>query len=127
MISPGELTAGMNVTVLETSPITMEQIRGLDGDVMTQRQTWPADAFKGMPMKIVAVNLPYVILRAMGNTAILDTRVVKFMELTDDYVKAIEEIRADTPAEAFKRMLEHSQRSPSSANHPGQNPPDGRR
>lgn len=53
------------------------------------RESMYFEQFKGIPLKIAAINLPYVIVHILGGkVTTLDTRRVKFMEVTPEYVQA---------------------------------------
>lgn len=87
-LSPGELTVGAMVTVLEAKPIIAEMVKDHDGEVQMQRLVPAADMYKGIPMEIAALNLPYVVVKVMGQPAILDTRIVDLMEISKEYIQA---------------------------------------
>lgn len=89
MLTPGEITVGMDVTVLKTEPFTVEQYKDGEGNVVGQKMSASFDVFKGIPLKVAAINLPYVIVYAVGRPYVLDTRRTEFMEITPEYVKAL--------------------------------------
>lgn len=89
-ISPGELHVGQYVTILEWLPWTTESLE-LFGDTKTITHTdhsWCGDV-----LKIEVVQLPYVIVSHpndfyLTSSTKLDTRRLKLMELTPEYVEA---------------------------------------
>lgn len=96
LISPGELSVGQFVTIYEWLPIDVpaDPFGGLFGGatVATKHQdhSWCGDV-----LKVEAVDLPYVVVshpndRIFSHNTKLDTRQVKLMELSGDYVKALE-------------------------------------
>jgi len=93
MLSPGEIAVGMNITVLNAKPMPTQVFRDSDGDVSMQL-TPTFDCMKGFVLKVVAVQLPFVVVDALGfqdsnDRYSLDTRIVTFMELDESYVKAM--------------------------------------
>lgn len=99
-LSPGELTVGAMVTVLEAKPIIAEMVKDHDGEVQMQRLVPAADMYKGIPMEIAALNLPYVVVKVMGQPAILDTRIVDLMEISKEYIQATASVAEKTPPQA---------------------------
>jgi len=88
MISSGEISKGMCVTILEWEPI----IREPDG-IFTMTQTVCKDnSWKGALLDVMAVQLPYIVVNERGNTygqnITLDTRRVKLMELSSEFIEA---------------------------------------
>ena len=89
VISLGELAVGQRVTVLETKTV-VDSMEMPDGQkIRIPRQTANLDMFKGVPMEIVAINLPYVIVKTASQPVIFDTRMVTFMEITPEYANAL--------------------------------------
>lgn len=89
-ISPGELSPGMFVTVLANLPYERQEMSLLSGDV----QTIVSNDRSGMGNvhTVLAVELPYVVLRREGGysfTDSYDTRRTILMELTPEYVRAM--------------------------------------
>lgn len=88
MLTPGELEVGADVTVLEASLFPVEVYQDSEGKMYGQKMSPSLSMYKGIPMKITAVNLPYVIVEVIGQPMVLDTRQIKFMELSKEYVEA---------------------------------------
>ena len=88
MLTPGELAVGTDVTVLEASLFPVEVYQDSEGKMHGQKMSPSLSMYKGVPMKITAVNLPYVIVEVLSQPLVLDTRLVKFMELSKEYVEA---------------------------------------
>jgi hypothetical protein len=88
MLTPGELAVGNDVTVVEASLFPVEVYQDSEGKMHGQKMSPALNMYKGIPMKITAVNLPYVIVESIGQPIVLDTRLVKFMEITKEYVEA---------------------------------------
>jgi len=95
IISPGELSVGQSVTIYEWLPrdVPPDPFSGLFGGATTatkhRDRSWCGDV-----LKVEAVDLPYVVVSHPNqsyydsNTK-LDTREVKLMELSAEYVKAM--------------------------------------
>lgn len=89
LLSPGEISVGMHITILEWEPIVHEA----DGFftqtcTVTQDRSWCGDV-----LKVTAVQLPFVVVdEGRGGFGLrginLDTRHVKLMELKPEYVAA---------------------------------------
>jgi hypothetical protein len=90
MISPGEITVGMVLTVLEWEPI----IREPDGIFTTTRTEVRDNSWKGDILDVEAVQLPFIVVRERGGCPTrgitLDTRRVTLMELTPEFIAAKE-------------------------------------
>ena len=121
MVTPGEIVVGMDVAIFEADPCPVEQYRDGDGNVVTQKLSMIYDGFKGIPMKVTAVNLPYLVVHVMGKILTLDTRHIKFMELTPEYVNAVAPVApvsAQTPQNGrdalrnFLRDMENGSKQP---------------
>jgi len=94
MISPGEITKGMALTVLEWEPVVNE-----GGSIFGVMTTVHRDnSWKGDILDVEAVQLPYVVVRerdgCLSGAITLDTRRVKLMELTPEFIKAATEKKA---------------------------------
>lgn len=96
-ISPAELAVGMYITVLNPAVNTRQINPMFDGGFSTEIQTITNTDRSGMGkvLKVLAVELPYVVLleehkHECGKfTSSYDTREHTFMELNSDYVKAL--------------------------------------
>lgn len=89
VISPGELSKGQFITLLEWEPIVHEA----DGFFRTTTYTVRDNSYKGDVLQVVAICLPFIVVNNLNgcfgdNNIDLDTRRVKLMELTEEYVKA---------------------------------------
>lgn len=96
IISPGELAVGQYITVYEWLPseVIDHAFGRLFGGATTRMYT--DTAYCGDVLKVEAIDLPYIVISRpnesasySGNTK-LDTRQVKLMELSEEYVKAME-------------------------------------
>ena len=85
MLSIGELTRGMYVTVLDWH--TYEHT---DGGVIFK--TIMDRSYCGDVLEVMAVDLPYIVVKMdkYKSTTTLDTRRVSFKELSEEYVKALQ-------------------------------------
>jgi hypothetical protein len=90
-ISAGELAVGQFITVLEWIPWSSEMPG--DGFLMTKTVIHTDYSWCGDVLKVLAVDLPYVAVQSINETWMasaiqLDTRRVKLMELSPEYVAA---------------------------------------
>lgn len=90
MLSPGEISKGMFITVLEHKPYESE-IPSLFGDTVQKVKNQDRSGY-GEVLRVEAVQLPYVIVRYISSilkdtTIRYDTRRTTFMELNDDYLE----------------------------------------
>lgn len=91
MLSPGEISKGMFVTVLEHKPYESE-IPSLFGDTVQKVKNQDRSGY-GEVLRVEAVQLPYVIVRYLKCSILkdkpirYDTRRTTFMELNDDYLE----------------------------------------
>lgn len=92
MVTPGEISKGMLVTVLEHKPYENE-VPSLFGDTVQKVKNQDRSGY-GEVLRVEAVQLPYVIVRylkcsILKDTPIrYDTRRTTFMELSEDYLAA---------------------------------------
>ena len=93
ILSPGEIAVGQFITVLEwlSREIPADPFGGLFGGspIVTQHKdhSWCGDI-----LKVEAVDLPYIVVRETYEKAKpfnIDTRELKLMELSKEYVKAM--------------------------------------
>lgn len=87
MITPGEITKGMALTVFEWEPVVREP----DGLFTMTRTVHQDNSWKGAILDVEAVQLPYVVVHERGyegRNFTLDTRRVKLMELTPEFIEA---------------------------------------
>ncbi len=94
IISPGELAVGQFITILEHDEI--ERVSGGFGfgmeTITMQRPSWGL----GEVFKVAAIELPYVAVTSKNRYSegemarSLDTRTMRLMELSPDYVKTLE-------------------------------------
>jgi hypothetical protein len=88
MISPGEIAVGMVLTILEWEPYVQEG----DGIFTMTRTVQQDHSWEGELMEVTAVQLPYVVVIERRSKWLipitLDTRRVKLMELSDEFIKA---------------------------------------
>lgn len=90
MLTTGEISKGMFVTVIDNKPFE-RNIEGMFGQVEVVAQT-DRSGF-GDVFEVMAVDLPYVALRYMHGCAKdcvtkFDTRRSTFKELSKDYIEA---------------------------------------
>jgi hypothetical protein len=91
MLSPGEISKGMFVTVFEHKPYESE-IPSLFGDTVQKVKNQDRSGY-GEVLRVEAVQLPYVIVRYLKCSILkdkpirYDTRRTTFMELNDDYLE----------------------------------------
>lgn len=93
MLSPGEITVGMTITVLEWTPVVHEPdafsalMTGVTTATTHRDNSWCGDV-----LDVEAVQLPYLIVRegdgVLGHGFKIDTRRAKLMELSPEYVAA---------------------------------------
>jgi len=93
IISPGELSVGQNVTVLNWLPRVHEEI-GYENFAPTLIKTTHVDhSYEGDVLNIKAIDLPFIIVEEARKYKMgpfkLDTRRANLMELSEDYVKAM--------------------------------------
>ena len=88
MLEPEDMQSGMFCTVYETPTDDV-----LPNDVSPFFPAPPhrGDSFRGMPLCIMAVSLPYVQFRVPGGMTLLDTREITFCLLEDGYLKVFDE------------------------------------
>jgi len=89
MISPGELSVGQYVTVLEN-----KQFETLSEDSLDTVQTATIVDRSGMGevLLVIAINLPYIVFERCSDLNfryIIDTRRSILMELNKDYIQAL--------------------------------------
>jgi hypothetical protein len=93
-LSPGEISAGMFVTVIENKPFE-NQVMPLFGEGSVQTMTHRDRSGYGEVLSVLAVELPYVVVRSESIHAHsrynykVDTRRTTLMELSNDYVSAL--------------------------------------
>lgn len=99
MISPGEITKGMTVTIHHWLPREIPDIFGMGGGIGTT-QTHTDHSWCGDALKVLAVKLPYVRVQLPGSWGAhtLDTREMVLMELPDDFVSNADLSHAAPPA-----------------------------
>jgi hypothetical protein len=91
MISPGELTVGMQVTVHSWNPRDVPRFDLIGGATTV---THVDTSYCGDVLTVEALSLPYVVLRAFSHRPSpydvfrLDTRRANLMELSQEYVMA---------------------------------------
>lgn len=89
MISPGELSVGQYVTVLEN-----KQFETLSEDSLDTVQTTTIVDRSGMGevLLVIAINLPYIVVERCSDLNFrytIDTRRSILMELNKDYIQAL--------------------------------------
>jgi len=89
MISPGELSVGQYVTVLEN-----KQFETLSEDSLDTVQTATIVDRSGMGevLLVIAINLPYIVVERCSDLNFrytIDTRRSILMELNKDYIQAL--------------------------------------
>lgn len=93
-VAPGDLNVGEWVTVAEAPE--MPELRQFSADTMVavpphRQVAYTAIPEPGVPMRVLAVSLPFVTLgypRNEETVCPIDTRQVRLMRLSDDYVAA---------------------------------------
>lgn len=88
IISPGELTIGMYITVFEWNKEEKSGLQESENMLAALLGKAKDKRFCGEVLKIKAVQLPYVAVEYYGQILSLDSRDCKFMELNEEYVKA---------------------------------------
>lgn len=89
MISPGELSVGQYVTVLENKPFETLSEDSLD---TVQTTTIVDRSGMGEVLLVIAINLPYVVVERCSDLNFrytIDTRRSILMELNKDYIQAL--------------------------------------
>jgi hypothetical protein len=89
MISPGELSVGQYVTVLENKPIETLSEDSLD---IVQTVVRMDRSGMGEVLLIVAINLPYIVVERCSDLNFrytIDTRRSILMELSKEYIEAL--------------------------------------
>ena len=89
MITPGELSVGQYVTVLDHKPLE-NQSQDIYGNLQTVSVTNRSGM--GNLLSIVAINLPYVIVKqhsGLNFQYTIDTRKTILMELNKQYIEAL--------------------------------------
>lgn len=89
IISPGEIAVNQYLTVFEWEPVIQEP----DGIFTTNTITYRDNSYKGDILKVTAVDLPFVVVEriygfSFGSPLTLDTRRVKLMELSPEFIAA---------------------------------------
>jgi hypothetical protein len=92
MISPGELSVGQYVTVLENKPFET-----FSEDLLGTVQTATTIDRSGMGevLLVIAINLPYIVvercsnLNSINTRRSIDTRRSILMELSKEYIEAL--------------------------------------
>ncbi len=93
-ITPGELVKGIYVTYLEEMPYE-EEVVSMTGDVRTVTRQNKHPMGKGLPFKVLSVDLPLVLTENtskhpnFGPVVIFDTRHVRLHELEKEYVNIL--------------------------------------
>jgi hypothetical protein len=89
MISPGELSVGQYVTVLENKSFETLSEDSLD---IVQTVTRIDRSGMGEVLLILAINLPYIVVERRSNLNFrytVDTRRTILMELSKEYIEAL--------------------------------------
>lgn len=92
MLTPGKLLKEMIVTVLENKPYESEK-ESLCGNTVQKIKNFDQSGY-GKVLKIIVVQLPYVIVNEFNNGKLdkypftYDTRRTTFMELNEEYLIA---------------------------------------
>lgn len=89
MISPGELSVGQYVTVLENKSFETLSEDSLD---IVQTVTRIDRSGMGEVLLILAINLPYIVVERCSNLNFrytVDTRRTILMELSKEYIEAL--------------------------------------
>lgn len=94
MLKADDFSVGDYITVLHGRNYELVQ-RDMDGNVITS-STQEDRSGKGDIMKVLAINLPYIVcLRLNGGIKgfkqVWDTRETKFMRLDKEYIEALNE------------------------------------
>lgn len=98
MLSPGEISTGMKVTVVEWKPREIPNLSLFSDPALTPPTvTISGDrSFCGDVCEVMAVDLPYIIIRRLGETldcfkkpTKIDTRECTLKELSPEYVTAM--------------------------------------
>ena len=96
MLTPGELSVGMFITVLENKPYQSENIVGNEmlGETSVKTISRQDNSYKGDILEVVAINLPYIVVKWYwadneNKAKTIDTRRSTFMELSDEFVLAL--------------------------------------
>ena len=101
LLTPGELSVGMIVTVLENKPSTpnyaessLYDTEGKEWKSMVAQSQGNKNGY-GHTYKVLAVNLPYIVVITVGAHSYgakpipCDTREIVFMEVSEDYARAM--------------------------------------
>lgn len=106
IITPGELAVGMFITVLSNKPFKQESMPGIImgdviGGVETKTIVHEDNSGKGDVLKVLAVQLPYIVVDCYSKFEKpdyrfkFDVRRTEFMELTKEYVLAMNSYLAE--------------------------------
>lgn len=88
IISPGELTIGMHVTVFQWNKEEKPGFQETENMLLALLGKTNDKRYCGEVLQIKAVQLPYLAIEVLGHITTLDTRDCQLMELGEDYVKA---------------------------------------
>jgi hypothetical protein len=97
MLTPGEITVGMKITVVAWKPREVPDLNLFGDPTITSTVTVINDrSWCGNVLEVIAVDLPYIVIRKLDETmeclkapSRLDTRECSLKELKPEYVKAI--------------------------------------
>lgn len=91
MLSPGEITKGMKITVVNWNPREIPTFSLFDTQPATvthEDTSWCGDV-----LEVLAVSLPYIVIRDVrsfrGHPCRIDTRQCSLMELSAEYIAAL--------------------------------------
>ena len=103
-LSPGEISPEQTVTVLERVD-SAEDESYHDSMFGRPSQEHP---FTGAPMRVIAVDLPFVAVQLMGGEqkAIIDTRDFRLMEIRADYTRALTGEQPQAPKGDLDRLIQ---------------------
>lgn len=90
VLTPGEIEAGMFITVYERLPLEFDVVNPQTYEKRKVDMVPKDDSYHGAVLEVTAVQLPYLVVTDLMEDDILtmDTRAFRFMELRDEFVAA---------------------------------------
>ena len=90
ILQPDDLHIGAFVTVLNGPHLAISYVVDDDGDTLSCQRAVD-HSLEGVPLTIVAIDLPYVVVASLAGPGrrVVDVRAADFKRITTDYIAAL--------------------------------------